>query len=94
MNAQQQELFDLAILRLLDANRSRYGLGVTAICHLLPQFGFTSSHFKSEDQFASTVADRIEYLTNKRLVEEVLKNVNKANRAWRITEDGINHVDR
>jgi hypothetical protein len=87
VNAAQEELFDLAILRVLDANRTRYGLGLPALAHLIPQFGFPHPD-------VNVIADRIEYLTNKNRVEEVLKEVNKANRAWRITEAGINHVDQ
>lgn len=87
MNAAQQELFDLALLRVLDANRTRYGLTVAAIGHLMAEFGFPSP-----DQ--NVVLDRIEYLGNKKLLEEVSKIIGKANRAWRITEAGLNHVDQ
>lgn len=87
MTPAQQELFDDAILRVLDANRTRYGLGVEGIGHHLAQFGFPSPN-------RETVLDRLDYLASKQLVEEVLKQVSKANRAWRITEAGINHVDR
>ena len=86
MNAEQQELFDLAILRVLDANRSRFGLGLDGIGHLVAQYGFTAPD-------KNLLADRVDYLTRKALTEEVVKTVNKANRAWRITEAGINHVD-
>lgn len=87
MNAAQQELFDLALLRVLDANRTRYGLGLRALGHLTVQFGFPNPA-------AEALADRIDYLQTKGLVEEVLKTVNRANRAWRITTAGINHVDQ
>src|SRR4030095_1075949 len=33
MNPQQRELFRLALLRVLDANQTRYGLGLTALAH-------------------------------------------------------------
>jgi hypothetical protein len=87
MTPEQQELFDLAILRVLDANRTRFGLGLTAVAHLLAPFGFPSPN-------ADTVSDRVDYLTGKNLVEEVLKTVNRANRAWRITTAGIDYVDQ
>jgi hypothetical protein len=86
MNPVQQELFDLAILRVLDANRTRFGLTVTSLGHLVAQFGFPSPN-------EELLLDRIDYLTRKELVEEVLKGVNAANRAWRITPAGLTHVD-
>jgi hypothetical protein len=86
MNPQEQELFDLAILRVLDANRTRYGLGSAAIGHLLTQYGFGQA--RSED-----LLDRIEVLQRKALVEEVAKLIGAANRAWRITDKGIGVVD-
>jgi DNA-binding HxlR family transcriptional regulator len=86
MNAQQQELLDFAILRVLDQQRTRFGETPTAIGFHLVQFGFPNPD-------KELLADRLDYLTRKGLVEEVMKAVNKANRAWRITEAGINHVD-
>lgn len=87
MNPAQQELLDLAILRVLDGNRTRYGLNAAAIGHLLAQFGFTAVK-------ADVLLDRLDYLTGKSLVEEVLKQIDRANRAWRISEAGIAHVDQ
>lgn len=87
MNAAQQELFDLAILRVLDANRSRFGLGVEAVRHLMSPYGFSSPP-------PDLVLDRIDYLTARGLLEEVAKAIDRANRAWRITEPGMNHVDQ
>jgi len=86
MNAAQQELFDLAILRVLDANRSRFGLNAEGIGHMLIGFGFGSA--KPDD-----VVDRVDVLARKGLVEEVLKALGAANRAWRITTKGIAIVD-
>lgn len=86
MTPQQQELFDLAILRVLVANHSRFGLNIEAICHLMGMFGFKSPA-------AEKVSERVEYLTGKGMLEEVLKIVNKTNRAWRVTEAGRQHED-
>lgn len=86
MKPAQQELFDLAILRVLDANRTRYGLTAAAIGHLIAEFGFAAPE-------AGEVLDRIDYLVRKKLVEEVTKLVGAANRAWRITEAGLQFVD-
>ena len=87
MNPEQQELFDLAILRVLDRNRTRFGITAGNIRILMAEFGF---HGPNPD----TVKDRIDYLTGKGLVEEVNKEVNKSNRCWRITDAGIEHVDK
>jgi len=87
MTAAQQELFDLAILRVLDANRARYGLTAAATGHLMAEFGFPSPN--NDD-----VLDRIDYLSRKQVIEEVTKIIGKANRAWRITEAGLQYVDQ
>ena len=87
MNPAQQELFDLAILRVLDTNRTRHGLGVESIRHWMGMYAFPSPN-------PDTILDRLDYHVIKtQFVEEVLKVSNSANRAWRITEAGINHVD-
>lgn len=86
MNAEQTELFDKALLKVLDANRTRYGLTAAAMGHLAQSFGFRGVE-------TGTVLDRIEYLTGKKLVEEVSKLIGRANRAWRITEAGMAFID-
>ena len=40
MNAEQKELFREAVLRVLDMNRTRFGLPATAIRLHVGQFGF------------------------------------------------------
>lgn len=86
MNAQQTELFDLAILQVLDEQRGRYGLTVAAVRHQTAKFSFPSP---AED----FTTDRLDYLVGKGLVEEVTKLIGRANRAWRITEAGLQFVD-
>lgn len=86
MTAEQQELFDLAILRVCVANHSRFGLNVPAICHLMAMYGFPGPN-------GAKVLERIEYLSGKGLLEEVLKVVNKTNRAWRVTDAGRQYED-
>jgi hypothetical protein len=86
MTPQQQEHFDTALLRVLDANKTRFGLGVPALGHLLGQYGFPNP--TTDD-----LKDRVDYLEHKGLVEEALKAIHTANRAWRITDAGINHLD-
>lgn len=86
MNPAQIELFDLALLRVLEANRGRFGLTPVAITHLLPQFGIKTT--------PEQVEERLGYLTDKGLTTEVVKVINKANRSWGITRDGIDYVDQ
>lgn len=86
MTEEQKELFRKAVLRVLDANRTRYGLGLSAVGHLLTQFGFGQA--KSEE-----LAEAVDYLERKGLVIEVMKSVNRSNRAWRIEEAGIAYLD-
>lgn len=81
----------MAILRVLDANRTRFGLTAENVRILMVQFGFPRPD-------AEDVLDRLDYLSSHPsaapLCEEVLKGVNKANRAWRITTAGIDYVDQ
>lgn len=87
MNAAQTELFDRAILRVLDRNRSRLGFGAEAIGFQMIEFGF-------RNPAPADVLDRLDYLTGKALAEEVQKDVHRANRTWRITDDGIEYLDK
>lgn len=93
MNAEQKELFHLAVLRVLDANRTRYGLTATTIGFHLAQFGFTPGNGGGAEKFAERIADTLEYICNKQCAEEVTKTLDAANRAWRITPTGIAHID-
>ncbi|HSM84605.1 MAG TPA: hypothetical protein VLT16_00580 [Candidatus Limnocylindrales bacterium] len=86
MNAEQKELFRKGILRVLEANNTRFGLGVPAVCHSLAVFGFP-------DPSAADVQDGIEYLAGKGLVDEVMKYISRENRAWRISQKGIAFLD-
>lgn len=94
MNAEQKELFRKAILRILDANRTRFGLGVVNISFRLDAFNFTSRDFGGEAaQLREAITDEIDYLVGKGLVAETKKEISAENRAWRITEKGIALVD-
>ncbi len=86
MTEQDKALLRKALLRVLDANRTRFGLGLPAIGHLVAPYGFES--VKSE-----ALADAVDYLEKHQLVEEVLKTVNRSNRCWRITDLGIAFLD-
>ena len=94
MNPEQKEFFRLAILRVLDLNRTRYGLGTVALVHHLAQFDYSSRKFGGDMKaFESELMDALQYLTDKGLIEEALKVVSRENRAWRITTDGIAYID-
>lgn len=86
MKAEQKETFRMAILRVLDSNNTRFGLNLTAICHLMGIYGFPNPN-------PEEVADEVEYLSRRELVVEVLKVVSRENRAWRITQAGIGFLD-
>jgi hypothetical protein len=79
------ELFDTALLRVLDANNTQWGLQAPALSMFTREFGFAPSP-------ADTVS-RLEYLIGKGMVQEVPKVLSKANRAWKITDAGRRHLD-
>ncbi len=87
MNAEQTRLFDHAILRVLDRNRSRLGFSARIIGDQLAEFGFRSPDTEQ-------MLDRLDYLTGKKLVEEVQKEIHRNNRTWRITGEGIDYLDK
>lgn len=94
MTPEQKENFRLAILRVLDANRTRYGLGITAIAHAIRAFAWSAANFGGDlKAFHDAIADALQYLGDKGFVEEALKMMSKDNRAWRITDKGIGYLD-
>ena len=93
MSPELKELFQTSVLRTLDANRSRWGLGVAGIANYLPIFGLTAAKFPSMEAFHAAIADAVQYLCDKHLAEEVPKVVGAGNRVWRITPDGIDYLD-
>jgi hypothetical protein len=95
MNPEQNELFRLAMLRVMDANRTRYGLGIVALGHSLRSFGFDPRQFLGDVQgFHDAIADALQYFCDKGLAEEVGKPISAENRAWRLTPKGIALVDQ
>jgi hypothetical protein len=81
-----KEVFRNSLLKILDGNRARYGLGVMALQANLIRFGVTAAQ-------EAEVLDGVGYLTEKGLIEEVPRLVNRENRTWRITTRGIAYID-
>lgn len=87
MTPAETELFHLAVLRVLDRNATRYGLGLPALCILTNEFGFTPTEHDMQQA--------LDYLSDpaNALVAEVAKGqFNPANRSWRITAKGTNEL--
>ena len=86
MNAEQKELFRMALLRVFGANKTRFGLGLPAVGHLVVMFGFSSPS-------VDDTSDALDYLTRKQFIEEVPKPISPENRVWRITQAGLAFLD-
>ncbi len=80
MTTLQRELFRLALLRVLDANQTRFGLGAAALASLVCEFGFTPGAAETEIE--------LRYLHDKGLVTPLSKVLSPENRVWRITASG------
>jgi hypothetical protein len=85
MNAEQKELFRMALLRVLEANPTRFGLGVAAVGHHMVLFGFPNPPQVS-------IGAELQYLEDKGLITQVLKGISPNNRAWRITAAGQDFI--
>jgi hypothetical protein len=81
----QLELFSGAVLKVLDANNTRFGLTAAALRLLVRQFGFSPTE--------EEIKDALEYLAGKGLVAEMAKALGKINRAWKITDEGRVYLD-
>jgi hypothetical protein len=82
------EMLHHALLKIMDANRTRFGIQpVALILHLR---GLAIIAARDE------VIQALDYLSSRRppLAEEVRPEINRENRAWRITTDGIRYVDQ
>jgi hypothetical protein len=85
IDERQVELFDEAVLKVLEANNTQFGLGTDAIGTLVRQFGFKPG--------AAELVETLEYLQGKRLVREAPKVIAKALRNWKITDAGREYLD-
>ena len=68
-------------MRVLEANNTERGLGVQALQHLIPAFGF---NFPAMDELTAEV----QYLVDKGFIAPATKVISPENKAWRITAAG------
>jgi hypothetical protein len=85
INPPNIELFDQAILLVLQSNNTRFGLTAQALCTFCRAYGFQSEEKET--------LDRLEYLAGKNLAAEVPKIIDKTFRAWKITAAGRQYLD-
>jgi len=89
MSPEQTELFHLGILRVLDQNGTRFGLGIEAIRMRLTPMGFTAT--------AGDTNKALEYLEDPAIgfVATIHRgHFNPANQTWKITAPGTNELRR
>lgn len=85
MSLAQRELLQLAVLRVLDANHTRFGLGVDAVTLHASALGFAKLTRDSTEI-------ELEYLEGKGLVEPVQKTLEPGNRCWKRTAAGRDYL--
>lgn len=84
MSPEERELLRLALLRVLDTNRTAFGLPAPALGLQIRRFGF------QVDPAELTV--ELEYLLDKGLVALKDKVISPENRAWRLTAAGRDFI--
>lgn len=85
MSAEQRELFRLAVLNVMSANDTRFGLTAGAVKHMTVLFGFPEPGIDEVNQ-------AIRYLESGGLLEPIVKTISPENRPWRITKAGIDFL--
>lgn len=85
MDAEQREQVRLSLLRILDANPTRWGLSGALLLQMLRGEG---RPWLERDR----MEQELQYLEDLGLVAEVLKGISPENRAWRITAQGRDRV--
>jgi hypothetical protein len=82
-----KDIFHAALLKIMDANRTRFGLQAATL----------SLQLRGEAIIAGKdeVIQALDYLGSRTppLVEETRPEINRENRAWIITAGGIRYVD-
>jgi hypothetical protein len=84
MDAQQKELLRLALLRVMDANKTGRGLGPVALKSLIGTYAATAS--------VEEIAIELSYLADKEMVASVDKRISPELTAWRITATGRDFI--
>jgi DNA-binding PadR family transcriptional regulator len=80
-DAKRREILQQAILRVLDANHTRFGLDLDAVTLWTSNEGFP----QLKDQ---QVERELEYLEEKKFVETARKELEPAHRVWKLTAAG------
>jgi len=79
------ELFDQALLQIMQANTTRFGLTAKVLC------AFCRAHGLQPEE--EQTLDRLEYLAGKKLAAEMPKLIDKSMRVWKITDAGRRYLD-
>jgi hypothetical protein len=85
MKPNMLELFDQALLQVMEANTTRFGLTAEALRAFCRAQGF-------EPEEKETL-DRLEYLAGKGLAAAMPKLIDKSTRVWKITAAGRLYLD-
>lgn len=81
MTAAQRELYRAALLRVLEANETKWGLSAPVLAVHAAVFGFRGLG-------AELAATELRYLKDKGLVNALSKSISPENQTWRITAAG------
>jgi len=81
MSAAQRELYRAALLRVLEANETQWGLSAAVIAVHAAVFGFPG-------RGAEVASTELRYLLEKGLVHVPSKAISPENQTWRITAAG------
>jgi hypothetical protein len=85
MNSQTLELFRLALLRVLEANNTRFGLALGAVSLHMGAYGFKAPG-------TADIGAELLYLHDKGMVEPTTKALSPENKCWRITAAGRDYL--
>jgi hypothetical protein len=85
MNTEKREAFRLALLSVLEANNTQYGLGLPALANFAAVFGFPNVPARDLER-------EILYLEDKQYVIQLFKPISPENRVWRITAQGRDYL--
>lgn len=81
MSPAQLELYRIALLRVLEANETQYGLSAPVLAVHVAHFGFRGLG-------AEFVSTELRYLEDKGFVRPPRKAISPENQTWRITGAG------